>query len=165
VYEFRWSYSIFVGYMTNPTIIRKALSNDCAAIMDLIHQLARYEKAPEQVILTKEQLEVDGFGPSPKYWCFVAEQEQQLVGFALCYLRYSTWKGARCYLEDILIDERYRGKGIGKMLMNTVIQDARARNFSGVVWQVLEWNEPAIKFYETYQAKLDPEWINGCIDF
>jgi GNAT superfamily N-acetyltransferase len=141
-------------------MIRKATKNDCPAIFKLIKELALYEKAPLEVTISLEELEKSGFGNNPVYWAIVAEVENEIVGFALCYTRFSTWKGERCYLEDILVTENYRGQGIGKLLMEEVIAEAKLRKHSAVVWQVLEWNEPAIHFYKKYKANFDAEWIN-----
>jgi GNAT superfamily N-acetyltransferase len=90
----------------------------------------------------------------------VAEADGEIKGFALYYIRYSTWKGQRMYLEDILVTESFRGKGLGKLLFDRLIEEAKEKNFSGIVWQVLEWNEPAINFYKKYDATFDPEWVN-----
>ena len=109
-----------------------------------------------------ESMEKDGFGPNAFFEFYVAENEQHVVGVALFYYRYSTWKGRRLYLEDLIVTEKQRGKGIGKMLLDKLIEHAKKENCTGVVWQVLDWNEPAIAFYKkVYNAKMDPEWI-GC---
>jgi GNAT superfamily N-acetyltransferase len=145
-------------------MIRAATINDCPAMMQLIKELALYEKAPEQVTVTMETFVDSGFGASPVYWAFVAEEEGSIVGLALCYVRYSTWKGPRCYLEDIIVTESARGKGYGKQLMDAVLQSAREKEFSGVLWQVLDWNTSAIEFYKRYKANFDAEWINCSIE-
>ncbi len=149
--------------------IRKALQTDCPRIMELVHELAVYEKAPEEVTVTIEHFEESGFGEKPVWWAFVAEVTDEITnlksveGFALYYIRYSTWKGQRMYLEDILVTEKMRGKAIGKQLFDQLIVEAKERDFKGIVWQVLEWNEPAINFYKKYQANFDPEWVNCSI--
>ena len=145
--------------------IRRAVKEDCEALLALIQELAVYEKAPEQVTVTLEHFEESGFGKNPVWWGFVAELEGVVVGFALYYIRYSTWKGQCLYLEDFLVTEAHRGKGIGAMLFERVMQEAKEKGFKRMVWQVLDWNEPAINFYKKYDANLDPEWINGTIDF
>lgn len=140
--------------------IRRAVVEDCRRLLELVHELALYERAPEQVTVTLEHFIESGFGPSPVWWAFVAEADGDVKGFALYYIRYSTWKGQRMYLEDILVTESWRGKGLGKLLFDQLIIEARERKLTGIVWQVLEWNEPAINFYKKYQADFDPEWVN-----
>ncbi len=129
----------------------------------MIKELALYEKAPEQVTVTLEHFKKSGFGEQPVWWAFVAEENGVVQGFALYYIRYSTWKGQRMYLEDILVTDAMRGKGIGKLLLDRLIEEAKEKGLSGIVWQVLEWNEPAINFYKKYNASFDPEWINCSI--
>ncbi len=148
--------------------IRKAVQNDCAQILNLVKELAVYEKAPNEVTLTLDEFAKNGFGAQPVWWAFVAEEEiasnKRIIGFALYYIRFSTWKGERMYLEDFLITEACRGKGVGKMLFDTLIEEAKQKNFNAIVWQVLNWNEPAINFYKKYNAKFDGEWLNGCLE-
>lgn len=145
--------------------IRKAEKTDCVAMFGLIKELAVFEKAPDAVTVSLTHFEESGFGNNPVWWAFVAEDSnKQVIGFALCYTRYSTWKGQRMYLEDLLVTEAWRGKGVGKLLFNTLMEDGKKKNFSGITWQVLEWNEPAIQFYKKFDAHLDPEWINGSIE-
>lgn len=131
--------------------------------MELIQELADYEKAPEEVTVSLEHFQESGFGPNPVWWAFVAEVDGRVEGFALYYIRYSTWKGQRMYLEDILVTEQMRGKQLGKLLFDQLIVEAKDRNLKGIVWQVLEWNEPAINFYKKYNASFDGEWINCSI--
>jgi GNAT superfamily N-acetyltransferase len=145
------------------TIIRRAVAADCPRLLELVTELALYEKAPEEVTVTLEHFTESGFGPNPVWWAFVAEAEGEVKGFALYYIRYSTWKGQRMYLEDILVTESYRGKGLGKLLFDQLIEEAKEKKLSGIVWQVLEWNEPAINFYKKYDANFDPEWVNCSI--
>ncbi|MFD2920291.1 GNAT family N-acetyltransferase [Terrimonas rubra] len=151
--------------MSTAIIIRKAVKEDCTAMLQLVHELAEYEKAPEQVTVTLDHFIESGFGPNPVWWAFVAETEGRIVGMALYYIRYSTWKGQRMYLEDIIVNENMRGKGIGAKLMDTLIAECREKKFSGMMWQVLDWNEPAINFYKKYNANFDGEWINCSINF
>jgi ribosomal protein S18 acetylase RimI-like enzyme len=146
--------------------IRPAQKTDCPAMMALINELALYEKAPEQVTVSLDTFIENGFGAKPSYWAFVAQDDNNVVvGFALCYLRYSTWKGPRCYLEDLIVTESHRGKGIGKLLLEKVIEDAKEKKHDGVAWQVLNWNEPAINFYKKYETNFDDEWINCSVNF
>jgi len=147
------------------TTIRAAVKEDCSAMMELIKELALYEKAPQEVTVSFEHFVESGFGPNPVWWAFVAEQEGKVIGFALYYIRYSTWKGQRLYLEDLLVTEALRGKGIGSLLFDRLIEECRLKKYSGMVWQVLDWNEPAINFYKKYNANLDPEWVNGSLIF
>lgn len=140
--------------------IRKATPEDMPKVLELITELAVYENAAEQVENTVEQLTEDGFGANPVFECIVAEEET-VVGFALFYTSYSTWKGTCLYLEDLLVTESKRRAGIGKLLFDEVLQVAKDRGAKRFEWQVLDWNEPAINFYKKYNADLDPEWING----
>jgi GNAT superfamily N-acetyltransferase len=155
--------------------IRKATKEDCPAIMQLIQELAEYEKEPHAVTVTMEHFIESGFGEKPVWEAFVATlphpsplngEGEMVVGFALYYIRYSTWKGQRMYLEDLLVTDAMRGQGVGKLLMDTLIEECKAKKYSGLVWQVLDWNEPAINFYKKYEGvKFDGEWVNCRIDF
>lgn len=143
--------------------IRRAVIEDCSRIMELIQELADYEKAPDEVTVTLAHFQESGFGLNPVWWAFVAEVDGKVEGFALYYIRYSTWKGQRMYLEDILVTEQMRGKQLGKLLFDRLIEESKEKNLKGMVWQVLEWNEPAINFYKKYNASFDGEWINCSI--
>lgn len=145
------------------THIRKAQSSDCPRLLELIRELAVYEKAPEEVTVTLDHFVDSGFGANPVWWAFVAEVDGRVEGFALYYIRYSTWKGQRMYLEDILVTEKMRGKQLGKLLFDQLIIEAKEKKLKGIVWQVLEWNEPAINFYRKYNAQFDDEWTNCSI--
>ncbi len=140
--------------------IRKGTKADLPAAMELIHELAVYEKAPEQVNNSVERMEEDGFGDHPVFEFFVADEDNEVKGMALFYYRYSTWKGKSIYLEDLVVRESERGKGLGKLLLDKIVLEARERDCRQVNWQVLDWNEPAIRFYERMGAELDGEWIN-----
>ncbi len=145
--------------------IRKAVRKDCVRMMELIQELATYEKSPDEVTVSLTHFEESGFGPNPVWWAFVAEVQGVVVGMALYYVRYSTWKGQRMYLEDILVTEDMRGQKIGSLLFDALIVEAKEKGFNGMNWQVLDWNEPAINFYKKYNANFDPEWVNCSILF
>lgn len=146
-------------------IIRNAVREDCPRMMDLIHELAVYEKEPDAVVVSMQEFEECGFGEQPIWWAIVAEVDGEVVGMALYYIRYSTWKGRRMYLEDLIVTEAYRNKGIGKELLDKLISIAQEKKYSGILWQVLDWNEPAINFYKKYHADFDAEWINVSVNF
>ncbi|WP_415328351.1 GNAT family N-acetyltransferase [Chryseobacterium sp. MMS23-Vi53] len=146
-------------------VIRKAIQEDCASMLELIKELADYEKALHEVTLTLEQFIEDGFGKSPVWGAFVAEFNGEIVGISLYYDRYSTWKGRRLYLEDLVVTEKLRGKQIGKKLFEATLEHGKSNQYSGMVFQVLNWNEPAINFYKKYSPKFDDEWFNVSIEF
>jgi GNAT superfamily N-acetyltransferase len=143
--------------------IRKAVREDCPRILELVQELANYERAPKEVTVTLEHFTQSGFSSRPVWWAFVAEVEGKVMGFALYYIRFSTWKGQRLYLEDFYVTEEMRGKGLGKLLFDQLIREAERKKFNGIQWQVLEWNEPAINFYKKYNAVFDGEWYNCAI--
>ncbi|PJJ84750.1 GNAT family N-acetyltransferase [Mucilaginibacter auburnensis] len=143
--------------------IRIAVKEDCPRLLELVNELAVYEKAPEEVTVTLQEFEEAGFGQTPVWRAFVAEANGLIVGFALYYTRFSTWKGCRMYLEDFIVTETMRGKGIGKLLFERTLAEAHEKGYSGVVWQVLDWNEPAINFYNKYNAKLEAGWLNASL--
>jgi GNAT superfamily N-acetyltransferase len=144
--------------------IRKAERKDCISMFELIKELAEFERAPHEVTATLEHFEESGFGKNQVWWALVAEEVNTVIGFVLYYVRYSTWKGQRMYLEDFLVTEKARGKGVGKLLFERLIEEAKEKKFNGIVWQVLDWNEPAIKFYKKYNAKIENEWLNCSIE-
>jgi len=150
--------------------IRKAVSGDCPRIIELVKELATFEKAPNEVTVSQDHFIEGGFGNNPVWWAFVATKknkdtnEENIVGFALYYIRFSTWKGSSLYLEDLLVTEKMRGLGIGKLLFETILEECKNKGYKRMCWQVLDWNEPAIKFYKKYGAKLNGEWMNGSID-
>jgi GNAT superfamily N-acetyltransferase len=145
-------------------IIRPAEKKDCERMMELIHELALYERAPEEVAVSFDHFVESGFGPNPVWWAYIAEVDGKVEGFALYYIRYSTWKGQRLYLEDLLVTEKLRGKGIGKLLFDKLLEVCKEKKYSGMVWQVLDWNEPAINFYKKYEGvNFDGGWLNCSI--
>jgi len=145
-------------------IIRKANASDCPRMMELIKELAVFEKAPDEVTVTLEHFVETGFGKNPVWEALVAVEVEnnieKIIGISLWYMRYSTWKGLRLYLEDLIVTEAYRGKGVGKKLFEETVQEARRMHVSGMMWQVLDWNQPAIDFYKQYGADLSSEWLN-----
>lgn len=145
-------------------IIRKAVPGDEVAIMKLVQELADYEREPDAVINTPEQLKIDLFD-DPICECLVVAIDNEVKGMALYYTSYSTWKGRCLYLEDLYIQPEYRRGGLGKELFSRLINLAKERGVKRMDWQVLEWNEPAIQFYEKIGATLDPEWHNGRLFF
>lgn len=163
------------------TIIRRAVKEDCKRMMELVHELAVYEKEPDAVTVTFDHFVESGFGENPIWYAFVAEVPSaavsaspslpgggrgEVVGFALWYIRYSTWKGQRLYLEDFLVSDKMRGHGIGKLLFDKLIEECKEKKYSGMVWQVLDWNEPAINFYKKYpNVNIDSGWLNCSINF
>jgi GNAT superfamily N-acetyltransferase len=144
--------------------IREAVKKDCKRILELVQELAVYEKAPDEVTVTLDHFTQSGFGDKPVWWAFVAEVDGSVQGFALYYIRFSTWKGQRMYLEDFYVTEEMRGKALGKLLFERLIEEVKIRKLNGMMWQVLEWNEPAINFYKKYDTVFDGEWLNCAIN-
>ncbi|MBT6837099.1 MAG: GNAT family N-acetyltransferase [Bacteroidetes bacterium] len=144
-------------------IIRKANKADLPEVLNLIKELALYEKAPDEVTITIEELEKDGFGDQPMYEVILAESdEEEIIGMSFYYYAYSTWKGKCLYLEDIIVKEEFRGKGIGKQLFDATVLKAKEVKAKRMMWQVLDWNTPAIEFYkQKYKAEISSEWLNG----
>ena len=146
--------------------IRRAVKEDCKRMMELVNELAIYEKAPDEVTVTFDHFVESGFGENPIWWAYVAEFDGKVEGFALCYTRYSTWKGQRLYLEDLLVTEKLRGKGAGKLLFDKLIEECKEKKYSGMAWQVLDWNEPAINFYKKYEGvNIDGGWLNCNLNY
>lgn len=146
-------------------MIRKGKKEDLPAVLELIKELAVYERAGNEVENNLEEMLSDGFGEHPVYYFFVAEEKEKIIGIALYYFKYSTWKGKCIFLEDIIVTESQRGKGVGAKLFEEVMKVAKEMKVRRLEWQVLEWNEPAINFYKKYNAILDPEWVNGKLVF
>lgn len=150
-------------------IIRKAVKEDCPRLLELVKELAEYEKAPNEVTVALDHFTESGFGKNPVWWAFVAcssstDTTEKIIGFALYYIRFSTWKGQRMYLEDLLVTNEMRGQGIGKLLMDRLIKEAKEKKLPAIVWQVLDWNEPAMNFYKKYNSSFDPEWVNCALN-
>ncbi len=166
------------------------MKEDCYSIMKLVHELAVYERAGDEVTVSHEHFAESGFGEKPVWEAYVATSprpsppqsagqagegaakiqanitDHEVVGFALYYIRYSTWKGQRMYLEDLLVTDPIRGNGIGKLLFDKLIEECKLKKYSGLVWQVLDWNEPAINFYKKYEGvKMEKNWVNCSINF
>jgi GNAT superfamily N-acetyltransferase len=144
--------------------IKEGLPEDIPYLLELIRELALYEKAPNEVINTPEAMLRDGFGKNPIFKFWLAWHENKAVGMAVVYFRYSTWKGKCLYLEDLYIQPAYRKMGMGEMFFDLLKKYAQAEQCQRITWQVLEWNEPAINFYKKIGANLDTEWINGFLE-
>lgn len=144
--------------------IRRATRKDCSSLLELVRRLAEYQKASKEVVITPEEFEQAGFDPGSVWESYVAEYKDCIIGFALYYTRFSTWKGCRLYLEDIYIEPEYRRTGIGKLLFETLMERTRELGFSGMEWQALDWNEAALKFYEHYDASFDKGRVNCSIE-
>lgn len=145
-------------------IVRKGRKEDLKSAMELVKELAVYENALHEVKNTVTEMEKDGFGSNPVFDFFVAENDNGIIGMSLYYYRYSTWKGKILYIEDLIVSEKYRRSGAGSRLMEASMEEAKKQNCNGVQWQVLDWNEPAIKFYKKYNPVQDPEWVNFRIE-
>ncbi|WP_461453054.1 GNAT family N-acetyltransferase [Mucilaginibacter sp.] len=143
--------------------LRVAKKEDCPRLLELVNELAIFEKAPEEVTVALQEFEDAGFGNNPVWKAFVAVNHDVIIGFALYYVRFSTWKGRRVYLEDFIVTKEYRGKGIGKLLFEQIIKETNELGYSGMVWQVLDWNEPAIGFYKKYEANIEGGWLNASL--
>lgn len=144
----------------NEVVVRPGTRQDVPGLLALIRELAAYERAPDEVEVTEEELERDGFGPEKVFGFQVAELNGAIIGIALYYTKYSTWKCRCIYLEDIVVSEAHRRQGVGMKLFEAVRQVATRQRVKRLEWQVLEWNEPAIRFYRKIGAELDGEWIN-----
>ncbi|MDW3196619.1 MAG: GNAT family N-acetyltransferase [Cytophagales bacterium] len=147
-------------------IIRQGNKADLPAALELIRELAIYEKAEHEVANTVEMMEKDGFGAQPVFGFIVAEEDGgEIIGMSMYYYRYSTWKGKRMYLEDLIVKEAKRGSGVGKLLFERTIEIGKETGCTGMMWQVLDWNEPAINFYKKYNTRMEDDWINCNLDF
>lgn len=141
-------------------IIRKGRKEDLSDVLRLVYELADFEKAPDAVTNTIADMEADGFGPHPVFEFYVAEVNQEIAGIALYYIKYSTWKGKGLYLDDLIVTEKLRGKGIGKKLLDAFMLEAQKADAKQVHWQVLDWNTPAIDFYKKVGASIEAEWLD-----
>ena len=150
--------------MENNIVLRRGVETDLPQVLGLIQELAEYEKAPEAVTNTLAAMQRDGFGPQPIFGFFVLEAEARIIGLALYYTAYSTWKGRMLYLEDLVVTETARRGGLGRLLFDAVVAEARATGAVRMKWQVLDWNEPAIGFYQKLGATIEREWLNGNLD-
>ncbi|WP_151086563.1 GNAT family N-acetyltransferase [Hymenobacter baengnokdamensis] len=147
--------------MTNSPVLRRGQETDLPRVLALIQELAVYERAPEAVTNTLAMMQRDGFGPEPIFGFFVLESGDDLLGLALFYTAYSTWKGRMLYLEDLVITEAARRGGYGRRLFDAVVAEAKRTGAQRMKWQVLDWNEPAIGFYKKLGATLESDWLNG----
>lgn len=138
--------------------IRKGTKADMKAVLDLIQELAVFEKEPDAVVVTVADLERDGFGDNPLFYTFVAEVDSEIVGMALYYYRYSTWKGRTIHLEDLIVKEKMRGTGLGSALYTKIMEQGKADNVRRIEWNVLDWNTPAVEFYKKSGAKVLEDW-------
>ena len=140
--------------------LRNANKGDLPVVLELIQELAIYEKAPKEVTITIEDLEKDGFGENPIYEIILAENKNEIVGMSFYFFNYSTWKGKCLYLEDIIVKQEFRGHKIGSILFDATVKRAKEIKAKRMQWQVLNWNEPAINFYKKYNSDIDDEWLN-----
>jgi len=144
--------------------IRRATKDDIGLVRDLVMELAIFEKAPEEVTSSLADYVQEGFSDNPLFTTNLIYLNDELAGFSLWYYRFSTWKGRRFYLEDLYIKEAYRGKGLGRKLINEAIEEAKRMKCTGMMWQVLDWNQPAIDFYNSLGVKMDAGWLNVHLD-
>ncbi len=154
---------LFINIMiseNNSFIVRESTKQDMESVLNMIKKLAEFEKELKEVENTVEQLIEDGFGNDPKFKCIVADRDNKTVGFALYCFHYSTWKGNCLYLEDIFVEEESRGIGIGKALFQAIINISKKLNVKRMMWQVLDWNQKAIDFYQNFDAEFVPNWVN-----
>ncbi len=146
-------------------LIRKGVKSDLPAVLDLIKELADFERALNEVTVSLVDLEHDGFGNHPYYWFIVAEKEGEIIGLSFYFIRYSTWKGRFLFLEDFVVKDSFRNKGVGALLFEETIRIAKELDVKGMTWQVLDWNKNAIRFYEKYNSDISTEWYNGKLTY
>ncbi len=145
------------------TIIRKGTKADMPRVLELINELAIYEKAPNEVLISEKTLVEEGFGPNKLFDTIVAETDNEVIGMLLYYPVFSTWKGRSIYLEDFVVANSHRRKGIGQLLIDALVEEARSAQAKKIRWQVLDWNSPAIEFYKRINATLENSWIDCTI--
>jgi GNAT superfamily N-acetyltransferase len=145
-------------------IIRKAIKEDMKSVLELIQELAIFEKEPDAVVISVDDLIADGFGEKPLFNCFVAQVDNEIIGIALYYYRYSTWKGKTIHLEDLIVKENSRGTGAGFALYSEIIAQGKRDNVRRIEWNVLNWNTPAIDFYKKTGAKVLEDWLVAQMD-
>ena len=169
--SFLWSFFLLSPSLapcpltTDNCTLRRGVEADLPQVLALIQELAVYERAPEAVTNTLVAMQRDGFGPAPIFSFFVLEDPAaKIIGLALFYTAYSTWKGRMLYLEDLVVTEAARRGGFGRLLFDAVVAEARATGAVRMKWQVLDWNEPAIGFYQKLGANIESEWLNGNLD-
>jgi GNAT superfamily N-acetyltransferase len=141
-----------------PMLIRKGEKKDMKAVLDLIQELATFEKEPDAVVVTVADLERDGFDSNPLFHTIIAEVNEEIVGMALYYYRYSTWKGKTIHLEDLIVKEKMRGSGLGFALYSEIMGQGKKDNVRRIEWNVLDWNTPAIDFYIKSGARILDDW-------
>ena len=141
--------------------IRKGIKKDLPNVLNLIKELAEYEQSLNEVSITLQELEDDGFGKRPWYWFLIAEDDNKIIGLSFYFIRYSTWKGKFLYLEDFVIKSDYRKNGVGSLLFEETIKTCQKLKLNGMMWQVLDWNTPAINFYKKYNSEISNKWLNG----
>ena len=145
-------------------IIRKGEERDLPEVLDLIKELAEYEKMPDQVDNTVEMMREHGFGKNPIFDFEIAEKAGKIIGCAIYYTKYSTWKGKKLYLEDLIVTESERGKMVGKALFEKCLKITKDGGYHSMLWQVIDWNEPAINFYKKYDTEFTSVWIDCSVD-
>ena len=143
------------------TTIREGVMKDLPHVLELIKELAEFENSLNELTITLEDLERDGFGDTSFFSFLVAENNDMIIGLSFYFTRYSTWKGKFLFLEDFIIKEEFRNQGIGSLLFEATVDVCRKSNFNGMMWQVLDWNVPAIDFYKKYNASISKKWLNG----
>lgn len=153
-----------LSFVRMNNVIRRAEARDVPRMLELVHELALFERAPQEVTVTVDHMRDAGFGSDPVWVGWVAESEGVIVGMAVCYERYSTWKGRRLYLEDIVVTESARGTRIGEKLFRQCAAYAVEKDYSGMLWQVLDWNVDAQRFYDRFGANYAKEWWNGSLE-